>query len=545
MDIYMFLGLAGGLGLFLYGMQAMAEGLQKAAGERLRRILELFTSHPLVAVLTGAIVTVLVQSSSATTVMIIGFVNAGLMNLIQAVGTIMGANIGTTITAQIVSFDISHLALPAIALGFALNFLSKSRVTRYVGQSILGFGILFLGLTIMSDSLKPLRDFQPFIDLLVKLGRTPIFGVLAGMVFTMIIQSSSATTGIVIALSLQNLISFDSGLSIILGANVGTCITALLASIGASLTARRAAVAHVLFNVLGVLIALILLKPFSQLVLSISPNVVARQIANAHTIFNISTSVILLPFIKIFVNIVTKILPGEEEILECKPKFLDRRMLHSPAAILNATQEIKRMADLSLDMLKEAVEAFINNDTKMITDIRRKEEVVNELERSITAYLSDASQNPMTTKQYHLITSLMHNVNDIERVADHATNISELALEKIEKNIHISEVAMKELDMMYSEVIRIYTKAIELLQSDKREEAELLIREDDLIDKMEREFRENHIQRLNEGLCTPDSGMLFLDLISNLERVADHANNVAEAVAGVYQRTFNSIDNKD
>ena len=192
----------------------------------------------------------------------------------------------------------------------------------------------------MSDSLKPLRDFQPFIDLLVKLGRTPIFGVLAGMVFTMIIQSSSTTTGIVIALSLQNLISFDSGLSIILGANVGTCITALLASIGASLTARRAAVAHVLFNVLGVLIALILLKPFSQLVLSISPNVVARQIANAHTIFNISTSVILLPFIKIFVNILTKILPGEEEILECKPKFLDRRMLHSPAAILNAAKRL-------------------------------------------------------------------------------------------------------------------------------------------------------------------------------------------------------------
>lgn len=529
MNYSVLIGLIGGLGLFLFGMQRMAEGLQKAAGDKLRRIIELFTSHPAIAVLTGAITTVLVQSSSTTTVMIVGFVNAGLMNLQQAVGTIMGANIGTTITAQVVSFDIYELALPAIGIGFGLNFLGKTKLQRYVGQGILGFGILLLGMTTMSDALRPLREYQPFLDGLVTLGQFPLLGVLAGTIFTVLVQSSSATTGLVIAFSLQNLIDLPAGLGIILGANLGTCITAQLAAIGANLAARRAAMAHILFNTIGVLIFLILLRPFTSLVQLIDPNV-TRQIANAHTIFNIANTLIMFPFLTHFVNLVVRLVPGTEEILERKPKYLDQRIVHSPAAIMSATRETLRMAEISLEMVRESVSAFVDKDPKLIKQVLQKEDVVNELEKDITAYLSEASQDPMTARQSHRIAALMYTVNDIERVGDHATNITELAQEKIDHRLTLSDQAKEELNEIYTHVTRIYSGAIECLREEKIEEARNLIGEDDIVDELEQRFRDTHIQRLNQGLCHPEAGVLFLDLISNLERIADHANNLAQAV---------------
>ncbi|MGI6641717.1 MAG: Na/Pi cotransporter family protein [Limnochordia bacterium] len=297
MNLSMVLGLLGGLGIFLIGMQQMAEGLQKAAGERLRRILEVFTSNPAMAVVTGALVTALVQSSSTTTVMTVGFVNAGLMTLSQAVGTIMGANIGTTITAQIVSFDIYQLAYPLIAIGAGLSFFAQRRIARHAGTGMLGFGLLLLGLSTMSESVYPLRTYQPFLDALVYLGQNPLLGVLAGAVFTTLVQSSSATTGLVIAFAMQGIIDLPSGLVLIIGANIGTCITAALAAIGTSLSARRAAAAHLLFNLFGGVLFLILREPFAALVQGTSP-AVTRQIANAHTIFNVANTVILLPLVK-------------------------------------------------------------------------------------------------------------------------------------------------------------------------------------------------------------------------------------------------------
>lgn len=531
MGIYSIFALIGGLGLFFFGMQRMAEGLQKAAGNSLRRILELFTSRPIIAIFTGTITTMLVQSSSTTTVMIVGFVNAGLMNLQQAVATIMGANIGTTITAQIISFNVYLLALPAVGIGFGLQFFGKKKIQRYIGQGIFGFGLLLLGLSTMSDAVSPLQDYQPFLQWLVILGRIPIFGVLIGTIFTALVQSSSATTGLVIAFSLQNLITLPAAISLTLGANIGTCITAILASLGASLTARRAALAHTLFNTFGVIIFLIFLTPFTSLVLRTGHSI-SRQVANAHTIFNVINTLLIFPFINQFVALVTRLIPGEEEILERKPKYLDERMLHSPAAVMSAHKETIRMAEISLEMLEESLTAFSTNNIKLVKDVEQKEDVVNELEKAIMSYLTEATQVAMTTREYHRITGLMHTVNDIERVADHATNITELASEKIEHELKLSEIAQEELATMQQAVVSLYAKAIETLRFDRVKEARALIDEDDIIDEMERRYRQTHIQRLNEGSCSPEIGVLFLDLISNLERVADHATNVAEAVAG-------------
>lgn len=544
MTIQIFFGLIGGLGLFLFGMQKMAEGLQNAAGDRLRQILELFTSKPIIAVFTGALATVLVQSSSTTTVMVVGFVNAGLMNLTQAIGTIMGANIGTTITAQIVSFNIFVVALPAIGFGGIVNFLSRKRFPKYMGLGILGFGMLILGMDIMGTAVNPLREFPPFLDMLVTFGQTPILGVLAGAAFTLLVQSSSATTGLVIAFSLQGLIGLDSAIALILGANIGTCITAILASLGTGLTARRAAVAHVLFNMFGVILFMILLKPFTHIVALTSTNI-TRQIANAHTIFNVTNTILLFPFIKHFANMVHRIVPGEEAVIDLKPQYLDENMLNSPAALIAVTKETLRMAEISKEMLHDAFHSFVKGDEKLIENVLRKEEVVNILEKEIIIYLTKAGVNPWTDKQHKQITNLLHSAHDIERVGDLSCNIVELSQSKINHKLNISEIAINELQVMYDKVESIYNRAIKVLRSEKVDEAYQLIREDDVVDQMEKNYRESHINRLNEGKCHPESGVLFLDLVSNLERVADHANNLAEAVTGALLEPHESQQNRN
>lgn len=526
------MGLAGGLGLFLYGMQQMADGLQRSAGERLRRFLELFTSHPVIAVFTGMIVTVLVQSSSSTTVMIVGFVNAGLMNLRQALGVIMGANIGTTITAQMVSFNLQDVALPAIGIGFLIYFLGRNRVQRYIGQSILGFGLLFLGMTIMSQALNPLRTYQPFIDILVNLGQQPLLGILVGLVFTGIIQSSSATTAIVIALTMQDLLSLKAAIAVTFGANIGTSVTAVLASIGTNLGARRAAAAHVLFNAIGVAIFLVFLTPFSRLV-ALTASSVPRQVANAHTLFNTLNTILFLPFINQFAALVTRLVPGEDVVLDHRPKYLDWRMLGSPAAILSATKEVVRMAELARETMAEAVQAFLNQDEDLIKVVLSKEAIINELEREITTFLSKASQEPMTVENSRRITRLMHMINDVERIGDHAENITDLTKDRIEQNVSISEQAEQEILEMFNTVDDIYRRAIECIRDDDVKAAIALVGEDEAVDELERRYRAAHIERLNEGTCLPTSGVIFLDILSNLERVADHANNLAEAVAGL------------
>lgn len=531
----MLIQLFGGLGLFLFGMQFMASGLQKAAGDRLRKILEVLTIKPVVAVFTGLVTTTLVQSSSTTTVMLVGFVNAGLMTLHQAVGTIFGANIGTTVTAQLVSFKISGLIYPAVGIGALLNFFGQRRTYKYVGQAVLGFGVLFLGITVMSEAMAPLQEMALFKELMVNFGRTPLFGVLLGLFFTAVIQSSSATTGLVIAMSMQEIISLESAMAIILGSNIGTCVTAMLASIGTSLSARRTAVAHMLFNVFGAVIALILFKPFVALVAA-TGDTVARQAANAHTIFNIGNTLIFLPLINPFVSLVTRLVPGEDVSMEARaPKFLDRRILLTPdIALGGARQECLRMANLGREMLADAMHVFLNDDTKPVQHVRQTEELVDSLEKEITTYLAELSQHSLTKRQSKEVSALMHAVNDLERIGDHAENVLNLAESKAEGRLPFSEQALQELQEMYKNVDEMIAKAIKAFENNDSLLAGQVVDQDDMIDDMERNLRKSHIIRINEKICFPPSGVIFLDIISNLERIADHATNFAQAVLGEF-----------
>jgi len=532
LSIRVLVHLFGGLGIFFLGLQLMSDGLQKAAGERMRRILEMFTSKPLKAVLTGAGVTAVLQSSSTVTVMVVGFVNSGLMDLSQALGTIMGANIGTTVTAQIVSFDIYALASPLIGIGALLYYFTKKKLPRYAGKSALGFGLLLLGLSTMSSAVDPLKGYQPFLDLLVLFGRQPLLGILAGALFTAIIQSSSATTGLIIALAWQGVVDVPAGLAIAVGANIGTCVTALLASLTAGTAARRAAIGHLLFNVFGTLLFIVFRSPFTDVV-QLTSAVTARQLANAHTLFNVGTTLMLFPFLALFEKLVTRIVPGEDEVIEMKPQFLDEHMIGTPGALFAAQREVLRMANYARDMVEQSVNAFRDGDVSRLRHIQQREEVVNILEKAITAYLAKANQESMNMEQARRFVNLMHVVNDVERIGDHAVNISELAEARAAQGLELSDAAREDLDNMYGEVMKMCRGAIEALAQDNAAQAASIVDLDDVVDDLEKRFRANHIERLNQGVCHPDIGVLFLDTLSNLERVADHATNIAEAVADI------------
>ncbi|MDH7577558.1 MAG: Na/Pi cotransporter family protein [Bacillota bacterium] len=524
-------GILGGLGLFIFGMGLMGEGLQRAAGDRLRKILETLTKLPVMGVLTGALVTSVIQSSSATTVMVVGFVNAGLMSLKQAIGIIMGANIGTTITAQLIAFKLSDYLFLIIALGFALYFFSKKRLWRYVGQVVLGFGILFLGLNVMQTAVAPLKESQAFASLITDFGRYPLLGVLAGMAMTVIIQSSSATIGMLIAMANQGLVPFDVAIPVLFGDNIGTCVTAVLASIGTNLNARRAALAHVLFNVIGAIIFLAFLPWFKAFVAFISPDAPARLIANAHTSFNTLNTMIMLPLINHFAHFIARLLPGEDRELRRGPIYLDERMLESPAVALSlATREIIRMAALAAETLENAMQGFFQKDPKRLETAFEQEEVVDQLEKAITIYLAKLSQQDLTPAQSEKHTGLLHAVNDIERVGDHAENVAELAQVRIEENLPFSDYAIAELEEMYNLVSTTFKRAIEALQHGDVAKARQVLDDEPLVDELEKELRKSHLIRLNRGICYPESGVVFLDIISNLERVGDHANNIAHVV---------------
>ncbi len=526
------LGLLGGLGLFLYGMKQMSSGMQKAAGEKLHRILEILTSNPYMATLTGIIVTVLVQSSSTTNVMAIGFASAGLMNLSQTVGTMLGANIGTTVTAQIISFDISVIIYPAVAIGAYMNLFTNKRIHKALGQTILGFGLLFLGLNTMSDAMNPLRDYTPFVQLLATFGQTPLLGIIAGALFTALIQSSSATAGVVIALTFQGIIDTPSSIAIVLGANIGTSITAALASIGTNLTARRSVLAIVTVKVTGVMLALIFFQPFLSLIM-LTGSSVTRQVANAHTIFNVLNVLLFFPFLTPFLNLILRLMPGEEPVVETGTKYINARVQKTTSiAIGAARQELLRMAAIAKGMLQDSLHLFIHDDRSMIGATRQKEELIDSLERDITIFLTEVSQSSLSQSQSKTVTSLMHFSSDLERIGDHAHNIIHLAELKMEEGLVFSSEAVTELEQMHELVDQMISGAMEAFEKEDTSLAREVIAKDHDVDSMERSLRKGHIERLNQKVCIPQSGVIFLDIISNLERVADHATNLAEVVTG-------------
>lgn len=524
-------GLIGGLGLFLYGMNVMSTGLQKAAGDKLKSIISMLTSNRLMGVGVGAIVTAIVQSSSATTVMVVGFVNAGMMQLKQAVGVIMGANIGTTITAQIITFKIEKYAPIIVGIAVGVWLFTENRKVKQFAEAFIGFGILFIGMKYMGDALKPLRTYQPFRDLLVSFGEHQFLGILAGFAITVAVQSSSASTGILLALAIEGLIPISSGLPILFGINIGTTVTAMLSSIGANKTAKRAAAIHFIFNLVGTLIFIFVLQgPIYRIITYLNPGDIPRQIANAHTIFNISNTLIQLPFAGILVYLSKKIIPGEEDLSQ-GIKYIDDRILETPSIALgSAIKETLHMGNVAKDSLENAISGFFEHSQKRIDETFRIEKLVNELERELAAYLVKLSNTNISSRNRELVDGLFNTINDIERVGDHAENIAELAQYKIDNNLHFSETAISELKEMEEYVMKAYTYALTAMRNLDSSLAMKVIELEGKVDLMEKTLRANHIHRLNNQLCTPGSGVIFLDIISNMERITDHSSNIAMAV---------------
>ncbi len=527
--------LMGGLGLFIYGMKLMGDGLENAAGEGLKSILEKVTSNRLMGVGIGAIVTAVIQSSSATTVMVVGFVNAGLMSLAQAAGVIMGANIGTTITAQLVAFKLDQIAPLFVFIGAIMVLFSRAKKRREIGNIILGFGILFTGMGIMSGAMKPLASSPIFSDMLVAIGDNWFIGIIAGAAITALLQSSSATTGILIALATTGTIDIHLALPIVFGCNIGTCVTAIIASIGTNKTAHKAALLHLIFNIAGTVLFLPFLGVIAEFVSYTSAGDVSRQIANAHTVFNVANTIILLPFTKYIIMFINKVIPGEDEIEKAGPKYIDDRVLETP--VIAAGQVIKetiRMANKAKENVELSMKAFVNNDEALIKKVYENEKIINILEESITTYLVKLAKCELSDKEKGIVASTFHIVIDIERIGDHADNIADLAADKINKKLQYSKEAIGELYEVYNSTIEALNIAIDCYVNRDIDKARSIVVIEDRIDAYQRNYREKHIERLYEGKCNAFAGAIFLDLISAFERIGDHSTNIAESVMENY-----------
>ncbi len=527
-DVSMVLTFLGGLGMFLFGIQFMSRNLQSVAGPRLRSLLGRLTTNPLMGVATGAAITAAVQSSSATTVMIVGLVNAGLMTLPQAIGVIMGANIGTSITAQLIAFNLADLSLPAIGLGAFIILFSRRSRPKNVGGCLLGFGLLFLGMSFMQDAVAPLRYQHAFQNLMLAMADHPVWGLLVGVGMTVVLQSSSGTIGILQGFAQQGVISLPMALPILIGDNIGTTVTALLASVGTSISSKRAALSHTIFNLVGAVLFLIIMPFFTSFIMGTSPNAM-RQLANAHTFFNIINAVVQLPFIYVLARAVTYLIPGEVIQIQQGPQYLATSLLNAPDVAVNQVRrELIRMALLATETLDDAMEAFLHGNHQKIEAAFKKEYVVNELETAIARYLVRLSRSDLTRELSNEINALMNIANDLERVGDHAENIAELAEEKFDGRLPFSDQAMADAREIYGKVKYILDMASTLIEDDEnRDLGEAMLVAEDEVDEMEELLRDRHIARLNSGKCYPESGVIFLDLLSNLERVADHASSVA------------------
>ncbi|HQO82770.1 MAG TPA: Na/Pi cotransporter family protein [Synergistales bacterium] len=527
----LFFNLLGGVGLFLFGIKLMGESLQDLAGDRMRRLISALTSSPVKGVIVGTLITALIQSSSATTVMTASFVHAGLMTLKQSVGVIMGAAIGTTITAQLIAFKIQEFALPLIGLGMLFAVFGRSKRQKFIGNCIVGFGLLFVGMQTMENAMFFLRDRQ---DIFLAFQHHPMLGVLAGTVLTMLVQSSSATVGLTIVMASQGLLTIDSAIPILFGDNIGTTITAVLASVGLNRSARQSALAHVLFKVIGVLLFLAFLGPFRQLVLLTSTDI-ARQLANAHTIFNVLNTLLFLPFVEPFVRLVRAIIPDDGGVILMGPRFLDRNLISaSPIAAVEAVRkELVRMGLLTLDMIRDVRTAFLENDRRMIDQVLQTEKVVNELTREIMSFSTDLMQVSLPPVLSSSLSFYVNGVGDVERIGDHAENLIELYEYKIEHNLPFSDLATKEFEVMMGLSEKAVRLSVEALDTADDMKAKQVLKLEDEIDAMERDLRKRHIDRLNQGVCNPGSGVIFIDILSNLERVGDHANNIALIVKDI------------
>lgn len=535
MSVANILSMAGGLGLFLFGIRTMGDGLENAAGAKLKRMLEVLTGNRFLAVLVGFVVTAIIQSSTATTVMVVGFVNAGMMSLAQAVGVIMGANIGTTVTSLLIALNFSSVAAASVLVGVILMLASKKTVVKNLGAIFTGFGLLFLGIDMMSDSMAPLRDSAGFMNFIVTVSESPLrplFGIILGIVMTAVLQSSSASVGVLQTLAMQGLVPLKFSVFVLFGQNIGTCLTALFSTVGAKKNSKRAAVIHLLFNLIGtgIFILIALLTPYVEWIEKLSPDPMA-QIAISHIVFNIVSTVIMFPFAKVLVKLSCLLVPGKDDSeSEMHCKFIDDRLLNTtPFAVMQVSKEVARMAKLARDNFETSAHALINRSDKDLDKVMENEEIINYLNHHITSYLVKLNALDITDSDSDYIARVFHAINDIERVGDHAINLAEAAQHNIGEGLKFSDPAREELNQLCGSVVTLLEHSMAAFdnQSLSDNEAKELSDLEEHIDDLTLECQDSHIFRLNRKECNTEAGMLYLNTITDFERVGDHAINIA------------------
>ena len=545
-------GVAGGLGLFLFGMILMSEGLKKTAGKKLKSALESMTKNRIIGCLVGAALTALIQSSSASTVMVVGFVNAGLLTLKQAISVIIGTNIGTTATAWLVSISGFHIeittyALPAIAVGFAMHLFGRTRTTKNVGEIILGFGILFIGIDFMRSAFDGLENSERTHTFFVNIAGVPILAIIAGMIVTMLIQSSSAAVASIQLLAMSGAFGTDWDIALkvsipfILGSNIGTTITAQLAAIHANLYARRTAWAHTMFNVIGACICYWFIGLIQKLVGVVSPwelssATVAGSIAVAHTMIKLFEAIFFLPLTGVLEKIVIKLVPEKPTDLMVRPTVLERHLLATPdLAVQQARREIVRMARVAKRGVTRAIEGVAIDDRKKLGTARATEEVTDNLQYEITSYLAALSEKEISEELSAELPVLMHTINDLERIGDHAENIVEIAERKIEQRLLFSDEALGEIAELKTEIEQMCDSIINALENNDVTAATSALISENNLNKMQIDFRRSHVNRMKEGICSAESGLIFIDIVDNVEKIGDHLTNIAQAVIGGLQ----------
>lgn len=529
--------MAGGLGLFLFGMELMSDSIEKVAGARLRRILEIFTTNRFMGMIVGIIFTGIIQSSSACTVMVVSFVNSGLMNLYQAAGVILGANIGTTITSQLVSFNLSKIAPLILLVGVVVMMFTKKEKVRKVAEVVVGFGILFVGLSTMSQAMANMKNEPQVVNLLMSL-KNPFLATLMGFALTAIIQSSSVTVSIVLLLANQDLLPLPITLYIILGCNIGACATAMLASMTGKKDAKRAALIHLLFNIIGTVIIYIALFVAGDQIVELIKSISAdngRFVANAHTLIKIAQVIMLFPFTGWLVKMTYLIVPGEDQKVGYREsyqlKYIGDKVVFNPAtAVVEVVKELERMASLAEENLNRAMNALITLDEEDIEEVYEVEKNINFLNHAITDYLVKINQTTLPIEDLNSLGALFHVVNDIERIGDHAENVADAARQRKEEGVSISKEAQKELGDMLEMVNKIIRYAVEMFAKSDETHMQEIITLEDQVDEKERELQKKHVERLTKGECSPEAGMIFSDIVSGMERVADHATNIAFAI---------------
>ena len=529
------LTLMGGLGLFLFGMNFMSQGLQKAAGAKLRSVLTAISKNKYIAVLFGALFTAIIQSSGATTVMVVTFVNAGLMELTQAVGIIFGANIGTTITAQLVSFNLTAVAPLILFVGVVMFLFMKQPIFKKIGEVVIGFGALFMGISMMSGAMSQLNDYPVVINTLAQL-TNPVLAILVGLIITVIVQSSSVTVSILLLMAGQGLVTLPVCFYFILGCNIGSCTPAVMAAMDAKKDAKRAALIHVLFNVFGMIIISVILifamEPFTAFIQAISGSDIKRSVANTDTIYKVFQTVIFLPVSTQFIKLVNRLVPGEDVKHEgFALQYISKSTVFSPtAAIVEAMQEISRMGRKAEQNLQLSMEAFFDGDQTKIDQVYATEKYIDYLSHEITDYLVDVNQRQLPVSDSLKIGGLFHVVNDIERIGDHAENIADAAVRMKEENLSFSKKATKEIQDMFEKDMRVLNCALEMFENEDRSHMQEIRAIEEDVDQMEIDLQNSHIRRMAKGKCSPESGLIFTDLVTGLERVADHATNIAFAL---------------